>query len=104
MLIIGLIILAAPVLSVYMDKAGTAMFFYSGKAHGDKDRKNRIVRCVLSMMIFGMISLTGYMNGCAMSKQERLAEELDGQQPGGIEGKVYEIRPVSYTHLTLPTT
>ena len=92
MLIIGLIILAAPVLSVYMDKAGTAMFFYSGKAHGDKDRKNRIVRCVLSMMIFGMISLTGYMNGCAMSKQERLAEELDGQQPGGIEGKVYEIR------------
>ena len=92
MLIIGLVILAAPVLSVYMDKAGTAMFFYSGKAHGDKDRKNRIVRCVLSMMIFGMISLTGYMNGCAMSKQERLAEELDGQQPGGIEGKVYEIR------------
>lgn len=92
MLIIGLIILAAPVLSVYMDKAGTAMFFYSGKAHGDKDRKNRIVRCVLSMMIFGMILLTGYMNGCAMSKQERLAEELDGQQPGGIEGKVYEIR------------
>ena len=92
MLIIGLIILAAPVLSVYMDKAGTAMFFYSGKAHCDKDRKNRIVRCVLSMMIFGMISLTGYMNGCAMSKQERLAEELDGQQPGGIEGKVYEIR------------
>ena len=91
-LIIGLIILAAPVLSVYMDKAGTAMFFYSGKAHGDKDRKNRIVRCVLSMMIFGMILLTGYMNGCAMSKQERLAEELDGQQPGGIEGKVYEIR------------
>lgn len=91
-LIIGLIILAAPVLSVYMDKAGTAMFFYSGKAHGDKDRKNRFVRCVLSMMIFGMILLTGYMNGCAMSKQERLAEELDGQQPGGIEGKVYEIR------------
>lgn len=31
MLIIGLIILAAPVLSVYMDKAGTAMFFIVAK-------------------------------------------------------------------------
>lgn len=30
-LIIGLIILAAPVLSVYMDKAGTAMFFIVAK-------------------------------------------------------------------------
>ena len=92
MLIIGLIILAAPVLAVYTDNAGTAMFFYGDNVDPGKRSKDRMTRCVFSIAIFGLIALTGYMNGYAMSKQERLADELDGQQPGGIEGKVYEIR------------
>lgn len=84
--------MAAPVLSVYMDNAGTAVFFYGDNVDPGKRSKDRMTRCVFSIAIFGLIALTGYMNGCAMSKQERLAEELEGQQSGGIEGKVYEIR------------
>lgn len=81
----GLMIMAALVLSVCADRAGTAMSFFRGP----------IYRRILIGGIFLLVTLIGYMNIRSVDRQEQLADEIAEIDRCRVVCGVYDVRNAS---------
>lgn len=78
----GLMIMAALVLSVCTDRAGTAMSFF----------RNPIYRRLLTGNIFLLVTLLGFMNIRSVDRQGQLADEITEIDRCRVVCSVYDVR------------
>lgn len=98
-IISGLMIVAALVLSVLTDRAGSAMFFYNRLLHKSEPEHRNLtseysfsVKRMSVISIFALVMLTGYMNVISADTQRIRADKLTSQAAIIMECEVRDIR------------